>query len=253
MWDRIRPWIFPVWCIGCGSPDVAFCSACAPAPNDAAVSIVANTAIVAAGSYDGMLRRAIVAMKRGERAYLDPFARILAAMLTSEAALIPLPTGRRRRAERGFDQAVELARRVARLRGSACCEVLEKRGAAQRGLNRLARLQSDGRFLLKARAPLPPQAVVIDDVCTTGATLDDAIRTLRAAGVTVIGGAVLARAAANRNSPGSPVVMALGQRSAAEDPSWPSALNPSSSGFVLASSGEAEAAHSCVGQRPALS
>jgi predicted amidophosphoribosyltransferase len=86
-------------------------------------------------------------------------------------------------------------------------EVLEKRGAAQRGLSRLARLQADGRFRLRPGVALPERAIVIDDVCTTGATLADGIRTLRAAGVSVIGGAVLARAP-GRNPHESTAVLA---------------------------------------------
>ncbi len=191
----VRRWLFPVWCLGCARIDIALCTDCAPSPADRRIDVVAQTAVTAAGSYTGVLRRAIIAMKHGERAYLDPLAGVLAANVPSgrDIALIPLPTSRRRRAARGFDQAIELARRVAARTGVLCADVLEKRGAAQRGLNRFARLQAEGRFRIKAGA-LPARAVLIDDVCTTGATLSDAIRTLRAAGVAISGAVVLARA-----------------------------------------------------------
>ena len=174
--------------------DVALCNDCAPAPSDRSVEVVAHTVVTAAGSYAGVLRRAIVAMKHGERAYLDPLADVLAALTpTAGGTLIPLPTSAQRRAARGFDQAIELTRRVAVRSGMPIAEPFEKRGAAQRGLNRFARLQAEGRFRLKAGA-LPARAILIDDVCTTGATLSDAIVTLRSAGVIVSGALVLARA-----------------------------------------------------------
>jgi predicted amidophosphoribosyltransferase len=164
--------------------------------------MIANVAVTAAGEYAGVLRRAIVAMKHGERAYLEPFADLLAGTIASGVPLVPLPTGHRRRAARGFDQAVELARRAAERQRSVCCEVLAKRGIAQRGLDRRARLAAGGRFRLKAGAALPELAIVIDDVWTTGATLADGIATLRAAGIAVVGAAVLARTAPGRNSRG---------------------------------------------------
>ncbi len=200
MWERLRRWFFPVSCVGCDVPDVALCAACAPAPAQRVSGDVANVAVTAAGSYDGVLRRAIVAMKHGERAYLDPFAELIAGLIAPGVPLVPLPTSRRRRAARGFDQAIELARRAALRRQAPCCDILLKRGSAQRGLNRRARLAAGGRFHLKAGAVAPELAVVVDDVWTTGATLADGIAALRAAGVAVVGAVVLARTAPGRNS-----------------------------------------------------
>jgi predicted amidophosphoribosyltransferase len=196
------PWIFPVSCLGCGTPHVALCAACGPGPAERVAGVVANVAVTAAGNYDGLLRRAVVALKHGERAYLEPFAGLIAAVTPAGVPLVPLPTSRRRRAARGFDQAVELARRAARRQRSVCCDVLLKRGIAQRGLDRRARLAAGGRFALKRGAALPEFAIVVDDVWTTGATLADGIATLRAAGVAVVGAAVLARTPPGRNSRG---------------------------------------------------
>jgi predicted amidophosphoribosyltransferase len=210
VWNSLRNWIFPVCCLECAAPRIAFCSACAPPPAARITEVVAGVGLSAVGPYAGSFRRAIVAMKRGERAYLDPFAGLLAGSIVARAPLVPLPTSRRRRALRGFDQAVELARRTAAIRGSACCDVLVKRGAAQRGLDRRARLEAGGRFKLRSGRALPEVAIVVDDVCTTGATLMDGIATLRRAGVAVIGAVVLARTVAGRNSQGSNAVLAHG-------------------------------------------
>jgi predicted amidophosphoribosyltransferase len=212
VWRYIRPWIFPVSCLGCGASDVAFCPACAPGPGERLAEQLANVTVVAAGAYDGDLRRAIVAMKHGERAYLDPLGALLAALIAPGVPLVPLPTSRGRRAARGFDQTVELARRAAAARGSLCCEILVKRGLAQRGRDRRARLAAGRRFQIKRGAPLPQFALAVDDVWTTGATLSDGIAALRGAGVAVVGAAVLARTASGRNSGPGPEVLVHGQR-----------------------------------------
>jgi predicted amidophosphoribosyltransferase len=147
----------------------------------------------ALGVYEGALRDAIVAMKRGERDPLDAFAALL-DRIPIDAPLVPLPTSRGRAAQRGFDQAVQLARRVARRRALPLVEPLRKHGRPQEGRGRRARLAAAGRFRLRPGVALPPVATLLDDVCTTGATLRDAAATLRAAGVRIAGIVVLARA-----------------------------------------------------------
>jgi predicted amidophosphoribosyltransferase len=182
------------------------CAACGPSARDALTFAVGGVPAFALGRYEGALRRAIVAMKNGERDPLDAFAALLAARAPLDGALIPLPTTRGRILDRGFDQSVELGRRLAALRGVACAEVLEKRGAAQAGRNRRGRLAAADRFRVRrgssrlgataspARA-LPAVATLLDDVCTTGATVRDAARVLREAGVEVRRIVVLARTA----------------------------------------------------------
>ena len=132
-------------------------------------------------------------MKSGERDPLDAFAELLAGRAPLEGALVPLPTSRARRAERGFDQSVELARRVAVRRGVPCAEVLDKRGRPQEKLGRRERLAATGRFRLRADVALPAAVTLLDDVCTTGATARDAARVLRAAGADVRRIVVVAR------------------------------------------------------------
>ena len=149
----------------------------------------------ALGRYEGSLVRAIVAMKKGRRDALDAFAGLLAARAPLDGTLIPLPTTRGRIVDRGFDQSVELARRLATLRGLAVADVLEKRGAPQAGRNRLGRLATAERFRVRRGAALPTVATVLDDVSTTGATVRDALRVLREAGVDVRRVVVLARTA----------------------------------------------------------
>jgi len=160
------------------------------------VALMAGNALYveAAGAYDGRLREAVLALKRGERAYLDPLARLVAARLPGAVELVPAVTTRRRANGRGFDQARELAERAARITGASVADVLVKHGGPQRGGGRADRLAARGRFALRADAMLPGEAILIDDVMTTGATLRDAAATLALAGVVVAGAVVVAHA-----------------------------------------------------------
>lgn len=188
--------MFPPACVGCDAAGIALCDRCAPAPRDAVWFALDGIPAFALGAYDGALRRAVVAMKRGERGPLDAFADLLANRAPLHGALVPLPTSRARRVERGFDQSVELARRVAARRGVACAELFDKRGAPQEGRKRHERLAAAGRFRLRAGAHPPADVTLLDDVCTTGATARDAAQMLRAAGVHVRGFVVVARSGA---------------------------------------------------------
>ena len=194
MLDFARQWLFPAACVACDAPGPALCERCAPAPRDAVAFAVDGIPAFALGAYDGALRRAVVAMKRGERDPLDVLAGLLAARAPLDGVLVPLSTSRGRVVERGFDQSVELARRVAVSRSVACAELLAKRGAAQALHNRRDRLAATGRFRLRRDAVLPSSVTLLDDVCTTGATVRDAARVLRAAGVEIRRLVVLARA-----------------------------------------------------------
>jgi predicted amidophosphoribosyltransferase len=209
--EFVRTWLFPPACVACEAPGPALCAACGPSARDALTFAIGGIPAFALGSYEAALRRAIVAMKNGERDPLDAFAALLAARAPLDGAVVSLPTTRGRILDRGFDQSVELARRLAGLRCVACAEVLEKRGAPQAGRNRLGRLAAPGRFRLRRGAALPAAATLLDDVCTTGATVRDAARVLREAGVAVRRIVVLARTAEPRAAAAEPTAAEAGR------------------------------------------
>jgi predicted amidophosphoribosyltransferase len=208
--DFIRTWLFPPACIGCEVAGSALCAACAPGPHAALAFEVDGVPAFALGPYDGALRRAIIALKHGARDPLDAFAALL-EHAPAEGTLVPLPTTRGRAAARGFDQSVVLARRLAARRGLVCTELLAKHGRAQAGRGRGERLAARGRFGLRAGVPLPREVTLIDDVCTTGATLRDALWTLRDHAVEVRRIIVVARAADDRRLDAEPGPLRAGQ------------------------------------------
>ena len=192
MLDLLRAWVFPPACCGCDAPAPALCEACAPRPSEAVHFWVAGVPAFALGAYDGALRDAILAMKHGERDPIVAFAALLDAA-PIDGTIVPLPTTRARAAQRGFDQSIAIARRVAERRALPWADVLEKRGPPQAGRNRDARLRPAQRFRVKRDAVVPRRVSVFDDVCTTGGTLSDAVSTLQQAGAEVCRVILLAR------------------------------------------------------------
>ncbi len=113
--------------------------------------------------------------------------------------LLPVPMHPRRLRRRGFNQAVEIARSVARqcrisLDAGSCRK--SRSGPAQRELAPAARRRNPGRsFTVRPGAALTGarHVAIIDDVITTGATVSELARVLRRAGIERIDVWALAR------------------------------------------------------------
>ncbi|MDR1076264.1 MAG: ComF family protein [Xanthomonadaceae bacterium] len=110
-------------------------------------------------------------------------------------AIVPIPLHWRRLSSRGYDQALELARPLARmlripLRGDLLRRVRSTRPQSELDA---AERRRNLRAAFTVRAPPPAHVVLLDDVMTTGATLEAAARGLRAAGARRIDAWVCAR------------------------------------------------------------
>lgn len=116
-------------------------------------------------------------------------------------ALLPVPLHRTRLSQRGYDQALELARLVAARTGLPLLANALQRSratAAQTELGAGARRRNvRGAFVLRTTM-LPPRVALLDDVMTTGATLGECARLLRTAGCEHIEAWCIARAPLRR-------------------------------------------------------
>lgn len=110
--------------------------------------------------------------------------------------IVPMPLHPRRLAERGFNQAVEIARPLARLAGVPMALAGVRRvidTPAQASLSRADR-SANVRGAFACDLPLDGKSVVvIDDVMTTGASLDALARSLKAGGAVRVENRVVAR------------------------------------------------------------
>lgn len=166
--------------------------------------------------YDGTLRAIVHAFKySGCRALASDLARLMrqagADALADADAVVPVPLHPWRALRRGFNQADDLACAL----GLPVWRVLgrARHGPPLAGQPRASRRRSvDGAFHLTwwtrhgpARARLPGATVVIiDDVMTTGATLDACASVLIDAGVSRVRALTVARAVARRPPPRPP-------------------------------------------------
>jgi predicted amidophosphoribosyltransferase len=151
-------------------------------------------------AYTGPARRLVLGLKAGGLVRSAPW---MAAAIASrappgvlEGVLVPAPAHRERLRRHGHNHAAELARALGRLTGLAVADVLARRpgGRPQAGLAGGAR-RVNVRGLVVARGPVPPgPAVIVDDVYTTGSTLDACAGALRAAGGGPVSAVCFARA-----------------------------------------------------------
>lgn len=150
--------------------------------------------------YDFPLDKLIQAFKYGHKLALGPyFGRQLATLAAGIAAdlIVPLPLHSERLRERGFNQALELARPVSAalqwpLDPHCCLRI--RQTATQASLPWRERAKNI-RNAFHCSADLSGKHVLlIDDVMTTGASLDECARTLKLHGAATVTLLVVARA-----------------------------------------------------------
>lgn len=180
----------PPWCVRCGQPlpawqaphesEMALCAACAARP----------PAFDGARAYtqmEGLAREALHALKYRRALGLGPLlAEWLAWVVQREGwpveAVVPVPLGPQRLRERGYNQAEWLAWPLAQRLGVPFCPdvvVRWRETASQVGLNVHER-RSNVAGAFRVSGPFSFRRVLlVDDVMTTGATLDAVAQALR--------------------------------------------------------------------------
>ena len=162
--------------------------------------------IVAACRYEGLVRELIQRFKYGrDQSLVRPLGHLLTRGLDDPRlrgkafdAVVPVPLHPLREREREFNQSELLARFLGKQLGIPVVNLLRRsrRTAPQAGFDRDDRMRNlEGAFALRKGKKLPPDALLllVDDVSTTGATLDACAAVLMEEGASEVCGIVLAR------------------------------------------------------------
>lgn len=183
-------------CYSCGRPDALFrtCEFCR--------SSSALHAVHAYTRYDGLAKDLLWKLKFGRAgAAAREIGDMLAAQTTfahpASVIITHVPTATARVRQRGYDQAALIAKALARKHGVACIPLLIRHGKHEQvGASRAVRTSQ----LQEAFHPIRQQyikgahIILIDDVVTTGATLQAAATALESAGAARVEAIVFAQA-----------------------------------------------------------
>lgn len=195
--------VLPVDCVGCGAPDRALCLGCRRRLSEAPghVRLVAGVRCDAPFVYDGLPRTIMLAVKvRGQTELLQVLASPAATILVAarrdvpDALIVRIPGSRSGYLRRGFDPVEMFVRRS----GAGRTPVLRRTrrrphadtsgaSAGQKSLTAVQRVDATvGTLRAEHLRDLDRRPVIlVDDVVTTGVTLAEGIRAVRAAGGTV--------------------------------------------------------------------
>ena len=209
--DEILEFFFPSRCVFCHrwrGKGVRFCKGCRKAlpyaPGPAAEQKIAHMdRCLSPLYYEGSVRASLLRYKfGGQPSYASVYGDLLADCLAGHPGtwdcIAWVPLSRRRLRHRGYDQAELLARELGSRLGLPVESLLRKR--------RHTRAQSATGDARKRQANIAgayqvsdPEGVrgrrilLVDDIVTTGSTLSECAKTLRAAGAASVTGLTLAR------------------------------------------------------------
>ncbi len=216
--DHFMSFLAPHECLGCGAEGRVLCNACCerleltpdhcyrcrqPTTDYLTCPVCRRSSALrrvrAAASYRSDAKELVWKLKfAGAQATAKVMAiqMIHGQSIALDTLVVPVPTATSRVRQRGYDQAVLLAHAVARQSGARYASCLTRLNQAhQVGANRQQRLeQLTQAFRVNKHAAVQgAHIILIDDVVTTGATLEAAAASLRAAGARQIEALVFAQ------------------------------------------------------------
>jgi len=187
----LKQLVFTPRCLICTRLGVDFCPSCIEKIRPFRARDLSEIEVCfCAGEYAGWLRDSVICYKNGDARYTKLLAQILNRTLdrfavTQNMTLVPVPSSQQKINERGFDSMANLCANMSSERESPNIDTsnlyLRRAVADQVGLTALQRQENlDAAF--GTRRIINGTVVIVDDVITTGATMNSAARALKFAG-----------------------------------------------------------------------
>jgi predicted amidophosphoribosyltransferase len=195
-------------CVACAALGELLCARCRRRMRPVRVEH-AGISVSAATAYEAAVRTALVAYKeRGRRDLADPLARLLVTAVRAAhpppgTVLVGVVSTREAARARGGDHVARLVRLAARELGCPTAPALARvrRVSDSAGLSRTERRRNvAGSMAAREALCRGAPVLLLDDIVTTGATVGEAARALRAAHWSVVGAAVVAATPPGRRS-----------------------------------------------------
>jgi len=205
--------ISPVECVGCQMPDTSLCTECASSLRGGAIDVQLAISreffgrpVRACAPYSGRSRAVVLGFKDHGHHRIAPFlaqglVSVLDPLMVSqpEAVIVPIPSSPRGRIRRGIEPTALLAKHVNRFRPQwTILGALRPRytpssvfSPAAKGLSRRERFLRPRQLRLTHDLRRRP-VILLDDVVTTGSTLEACARVIREHGAEVVAAVVLA-------------------------------------------------------------
>ena len=216
--------LFPRWCVGCGKESGFICHSCRrslpqitpplcpqcgkPQPSGILCPGCAGWQAEIDGirspfQFDGIIRQAIHQLKyRNLRALAPHLAKLLQDYITNNPVpgevLVPVPLHKKRLRERGYNQSQLLAKELGKLINVPTaddCLIRQQHTLPQTRTRTVAERQNNvaHAFTCDDYRLRNKHIILIDDVSTSGATLNACATVLKAAGAASVWGVALAR------------------------------------------------------------
>ncbi|MFC2007623.1 ComF family protein [Chloroflexota bacterium] len=216
--------LFPKYCVGCGKEGGFVCPSCCQSLSRITPPVCPKCGkpqtdellchdctdwqasidgIRSPLAFEGAIRQAIHQLKyRNLRALTSPLAVLLEDYLMANPlpaeVLVPVPLHPRRLRERGYNQSGHLARELGKLIKTAVvddCLVRQRHTSPQATTSNVEERRSNisDAFTCNDHRLQGKQVLLIDDVATSGATLDACAAAVKASGAASVWGLVMAR------------------------------------------------------------
>jgi len=187
----LKQLVFTPRCLICSRLGVDYCVTCIGTVKPfIARDLSELLACFCAGEYSGWLRDSIICYKNGDARYAELLSQVLCNTLkkylpTESMTLIPIPSSAQKVRDRGYDSITNLCSKIIRENSSISIDAtnlfLRRPVLDQVGLSAAQRYGNlEGAF--GTHRILSGAVMIVDDVVTTGATLNSAAKALKYAG-----------------------------------------------------------------------